>query len=117
MISNSFDLARWANLLYEGEVLRQSYLDDLLQSVPIDGAESKLRYGLGVAIEDRGHFGVRYGHGGVIPGYTSSMRYYPQYGVAIAFQINTDKGVSDHSTDLVEVLEKHLENIVLKKTI
>lgn len=113
LISNSCDLARWAKLLYEGRAMPADYLGDLLQSVPTDSDISKNSYGLGVAIEKNTPLGMRYGHGGVIPGYTSSMRYYCQYGIAIAFQINTDKGVSDHSTELVNDMEQRLAEIVI----
>lgn len=113
LISTSSDLARWAKLLFEGKAMPYDYLDDLLQPISIDDQESKLRFGLGVALEDKGNFGMRVGHGGVIPGYTSSMRYYPKYKVAIAFQINTDKGVSDHSSSLVPEMEDRMMKAIL----
>lgn len=53
-----------------------------------------------------------YGHGGAIPGYTSSMRYFPDYGVAVVFQINTDVGISDDSTPIVNEMERRLTEIV-----
>lgn len=46
-----------------------------------------------------------YGHGGWIPGYVSSLRHYADYNVTIAFQINSDIGVVDDSTDLIPSLE------------
>ncbi|MCB1111185.1 MAG: serine hydrolase [Chlamydiales bacterium] len=116
LISSSSDLARWSKLLYEGKAMSQDYLDDLLRSVSTGDQESRVTYGLGVAIEDKGLLGVRYGHGGVIPGYTSSMRYYPQHGVAIAFQINTDRGVSDHSTQLIDDMEQRLAGIIINRS-
>jgi len=36
--------------------------------------------------------GLTYGHSGWIPGYRSSVQYYPEHGFAVAFQINTDYG-------------------------
>lgn len=113
LISSSRDLARWAKLLYEGKALPYDYVVDLLQSIPVGEQGEKIHFGLGVAIEDRGVLGKRYGHGGVIPGYTSSMRYYPRYGIAIAFQINTDRGMWDHSTNFVVDMEKRLEEIII----
>ena len=45
-----------------------------------------------------------YGHGGWIPGYASSLRHYADHGVTVTFQINTDVGIVDDSTDLVPPL-------------
>ena len=35
---------------------------------------------------------LAYGHDGYIPGYRSSMRYYPAAGMAVALQVNTEDG-------------------------
>jgi len=48
-------------------------------------------YGAAVAIYENTPLGPTYGHGGSIPGYTSSMRYYPEHGFAVAYQVNTDE--------------------------
>lgn len=114
LISNSKDLAIWAKLLYEGHAMKDSYLEDLLKSVPIDKEKPKVYYGAGVVIDKNNSFGQVLGHGGVIPGYSSSMRYYCKYKIAIAFQINTDIGVWDHSTNLVSEIERILAKIILK---
>jgi D-alanyl-D-alanine carboxypeptidase len=83
----------------------------MLQGVLI-GREGVL-YGCGVVIHTNDPFGVVYGHYGVIPGYTSSMRYLYNYKVAIAFQINTDKGVFDHTSNLLEDMEKRLAQVII----
>ncbi|MCA8895093.1 MAG: beta-lactamase family protein [Amphiplicatus sp.] len=93
--SNPRDLAVWAKALYEGRAIKGDYLKDLFTSAPVGGEDSGVRYGAGVGIYEKTPLGPSYGHGGGIPGYTSSMRYYPEYGVAIAFQLNTDEGISD----------------------
>lgn len=92
LVSTSRDLARWAKILYEGHALQFDYLPDLLCSVPLNDETSR-RYGAGVVITPNSPHGVKYGHLGVIPGYISSMQYYPKQGVALAFQVNTDKDV------------------------
>jgi D-alanyl-D-alanine carboxypeptidase len=43
-----------------------------------------------VAIHQQTPLGPSLGHGGTIPGYVSSLRYYADHRVAVAFQINTD---------------------------
>jgi D-alanyl-D-alanine carboxypeptidase len=86
--SSSRDLARWAKALYEGKAMKGDYLGELFRSVPVVAGETS--YGAGVGIYENTPLGPMYGHGGGIPGYTSSMRYYPDYPFAVAFQVNTD---------------------------
>jgi D-alanyl-D-alanine carboxypeptidase len=113
LVSTSSDLARWAKLLYEGDAMQGNYLADLLRAVPVK-EEAGLFYGAGVAISTKDSLGVVYGHMGVIPGYTSSMRYFPEYRVVCAFQVNTDIGVWDHSTQMVGDMEKRLAEVVFQ---
>jgi D-alanyl-D-alanine carboxypeptidase len=107
-ISTSSDLARWGKLVFEDRALPDSYLDALLKSVAISSDSPEYRYGAGVGIYTEGPHGVVYGHGGWIPGYSSSLRYYADHDVAIAFQINTDIGIVDDSTELFRELEERL---------
>ncbi len=112
LVSNSLDLARWAKLLFEGQALQGIYLDDLLRETPIDADGGDASYGAGVSIYRSGQIGLSYGHSGWIPGYTSSLRYYPDHKAAVAFQINTDIGIVDGSTDLYEEMASRFERIV-----
>ena len=114
-VSNPGDLVVWGKALFEGRAIKGNYLDDLLKSVPISEGDSLIQYGTAVAIYRGGTFGTVYGHGGWIPGYSSSLRYYPEYDICIAFQINTDIGIVDHSTPLIEDMEKRLAEIVLTR--
>lgn len=98
LISTSRDLAVWAKLLYEGHAMESEYLPKLLQSVPINDGER--RYGAGVVITPRSPHGKKLGHFGVIPGYTSLMQYYADYGAAIAFQVNTDANAAEMINDM-----------------
>lgn len=113
LISNSKDLVVWAVALFEGRAMAGSYLEDLLESVPISLDHPHTRYGLGVGIHEKTPFGPSYGHGGWIPGYSSSLRYYPEVGIVIAFQINTDIGIFDDSTPVIEDMETRLMNVVM----
>lgn len=113
LISTSRDLAAWAKLLYEGHAMQADYLTDLLQSVPAGDKESGDRYGAGVLINQKDPLGERWGHGGVIPGYSSSMRYYKKYGIAVAFQINMDEGISEFVSDM----EHCLAEIVIRQAV
>jgi D-alanyl-D-alanine carboxypeptidase len=113
LVSNPKDLVVWAKALFEGRAMEGRYLKALLQSVPISDDDPDTRYGVAVAIHKNGPLGTTYGHSGWIPGYCSSLRYYPKVGVAIAFQINTDIGIVDGSTQVFEDMENRLAKVVI----
>lgn len=113
LVSNSCDLARWGASLFGGNAMSGDYLTELLRSIPISPADPNVYYGAGVGIYRAGAFGPVYGHGGWIPGYSSSLRYYPDHGVTIAFQINTDIGIVDDTTPVVREMEARLAEIAI----
>ncbi len=113
LVSNSRDLALWGSVLFGGRAMPGPYLDELLKSVPISPDTHDIQYGAGVGVYRTSPFGPVYGHGGWIPGYSSSLRYYPVHGVSIAFQINTDIGIADDSTPVMREMEAGLASIVL----
>ena len=76
------------------------YLDRLLDGVPVAPDAPDILYGTGVAIYAETPHGPVYGHGGWIPAYVSSLPHYADYSVTVAFQINSDAGVVDDSSDL-----------------
>jgi D-alanyl-D-alanine carboxypeptidase len=47
-------------------------------------------YGLGVNIEASSRYGKSLHHFGWIPGYVSSLRYFPDIDLTLAIQVNTD---------------------------
>jgi D-alanyl-D-alanine carboxypeptidase len=114
--STSTDLARWGHLLFGGEAMEPPYLDRLLDGVPVDAEAPGIRYGAGVAIYADTPRGPVYGHGGWIPAYVSSLRHYAAHGVTVAFQINTDVGIADDTTDLVPALEAALADLAITLT-
>jgi len=111
--STSADLARWGHLLFGGTAMDAPYLDRLLDGVPVDPDAQGILYGAGVAIYADTPNGTVYGHGGWIPAYVSSLRHYADHGVTVAFQINTDAGGVDDSTDLVPTLEAALADLAI----
>ena len=111
--STSGDLARWGQALFTGAAMDTLYLDDLLDGVSVSPDAPGILYGAGVVIYRDTPAGPVYGHGGWIPGYVSSLRHYGDHRLTIAFQINTDVGVVDDSTDLVPALEAALAELVL----
>jgi D-alanyl-D-alanine carboxypeptidase len=113
LLSTSRDLAAWGHALFGGEAMETPYLDRLLDGVPVSPDAPRILYGAGVAIYADTSRGPVYGHGGWIPGYVSSLRHYADHGVTVAFQINTDVGIADDSTDLVPALEAALADLVI----
>lgn len=87
LISNSLDIARWAHDLYGGRVLKPASLRAMLDTRTAIAADSW--YGLGV-YEWETDLGIAYGHQGEFPGYWSVMEYFPDSGLAVAMQFNTD---------------------------
>src|SRR6056297_4188012 len=108
LVSTSADLARWGAELFGGDALPEKALALLLEAKPVAPSTDDILYGMGVAAYKNGAYGTVYGHRGWIPGYTSSLRYYKDYGVAIAFQINTDIGMMDDTSSVIETMEKQL---------
>jgi len=84
------DLAKWLHALYQGEVLSQASLDEMLDfHSPTPGEPEISGYGLGT--EQFIFGGVElWGHKGSIPGYRAGAYYLPEYGVTISLLINSD---------------------------
>ena len=110
LVSTSNDLAVWGKALFEGKALEEDYLNLLLESVATSSSDSSQGYGAGVFIQKKGRFGPTYGHRGSIPGYSSNLRYYPDKGVAIAFQINAD--IADTDIPVMAMFEERLASSV-----
>ncbi len=113
LASTSQDLARWGHALFGGAAMEAPYLDRLLEGVPVAPDAPGILYGAGVAIYAETPRGPVYGHGGWIPAYVSSLRHYADHGVTVAFQINSDAGVVDDSSDLVPALEAALADLAI----
>lgn len=112
LISTSADLARWGVLLYGGRVLPDLLLQQVLDGHSVDESLPDVLYGLGVAIYSDTPVGPVLGHGGWIPGYVSSLRYYQDHRLAIAVQINTDEGMTDG--DVLQVIDQRLAAVVIE---
>jgi len=112
--STSANLARWGHALFGGEAMETPYLDRLLDGVSVTPDASGILYGAGVAIYADTPLGPVYGHGGWIPGYVSSLRHYADHGITVAFQINSDAGVVDDSSDHVAKMEAALARLAME---
>ena len=84
-------------------------------TVEVEPDSADIGYGAGVAVYTTGPFGPVYGHAGWVPGYVSSLRHYPETGVTIAFQINTDIGIIDSTDDVLKIIEEKLINVFVNR--
>ncbi len=90
-ITSSLDLARWARFVYSGEAFGPGLLEQAVAGVPAPGLGRGTRYGLGVIVSAT-PLGTTWGHSGYFPGYLTEVRYYPEFGLAVAVQVNTSVG-------------------------
>jgi len=114
LASTSRDLALWGHLLFTGSAMEGPYLERLLDAVPVSADTPDVLYGAGVAIYVDTPLGPVYGHGSWIPAYVSSLRHYADHGLTVAFQINTDTGFLDGTSDLAATLEGALADLAIK---
>lgn len=111
----SLDLARWARLMYSGELLAGDYVELMQRDAAPAGRMlgGGTRYGLGVMIRST-RLGLLLGHDGGFPGYTSTMGYFPEHKIAAAFMFNSDgRQALNRATyavmiDLVEIAAEEL---------
>ncbi len=101
------DLARWCRLLFEGKVLRQSSLDEML-TIGKDG------YGLGVQVFRKGLVDGEkaIGHGGANIGTAAYMMYLPEHRMSIVLMINAfnNKCINHITEDLVSISTEYLSS-------
>ncbi len=91
LVSNTYDLAKWAKLLYEGKYIKPASVDSMLVGfITNPSVPDAMLYGLGVCIAKFNGTDVCYGHYGSYPGYRSMVMYNPKYKYAIAVQVNTE---------------------------
>jgi len=90
-LNTPLDLARWARIAFSGQAFEghADCLEIALDGVPAPQLGEGTRYGIGVMIH-RTEAGTLLGHDGVFPGYNSTMGYFPEHGIAAAFQMNRD---------------------------
>lgn len=100
-VTNAGDLARWAFDLYGAKALPDTAVAEMVDAP--EGAATERHYGLGTGVFPAGEgLPLGYGHDGYIPGYRSSMRYYPAARVAIALQVNTEDGIWNEGAGVLD---------------
>lgn len=113
LYSTSYDLALWGRYFLSGRLLTESTYQQALGGVAASDGDANSLYGLGISIRLDSPWGPVYGHRGWIPGYVSSLQYYPEYDTAIAFQTNTDIGIIDAPEPIIFRIEETIATVVL----
>jgi D-alanyl-D-alanine carboxypeptidase len=79
-VSTPADITRVYDALFDGTLLTRASLDEMLNMVPVPGAEPPVvtpMYGLGIHSDRGSPLGRNFGHGGGGPGYSLSATVYP----------------------------------------
>ncbi|MEQ9434239.1 MAG: serine hydrolase domain-containing protein [Hyphomonas sp.] len=113
LYSTSHDLAVWGRAFLSGKLFEAETFAQAIDGISSSSTDLTSLYGLGIAIRSESRFGPAYGHRGWIPGYVSSLQYYPDHDIAIAFQINTDIGIVDAERPIVLDIEERLAGLLL----
>ena len=109
MYSSAEDLVIFSRALFEGDLLTQSSLDQMLDFYPYP-PDPDLGYGLGICIIANFIPGVRaIGHTGGIYGYVSSMVYMPDYEAHISVTVNASR----YSNSPNELIANALAEVVM----
>jgi D-alanyl-D-alanine carboxypeptidase len=114
LYSTSRDLAVWGRAFLSGRLVDKATCQQMLDGVSASDSDVISRYGLGIAIRATSDWGPVYGHRGWIPGYVSSLQYYPDHDIAIAFQTNTDICIIDSDRPAILEIEERLAALILR---
>ena len=109
-VSSAGDLARWGHHLYHGNILPEAAQAEMLKTYPIPASGGTAGYGIAVSYRRTDGLGPTCGHGGWIPGYVSSLRYYSEHGLTVAFQVNSD---AVEAAGWMQALERRLTLSIL----
>jgi D-alanyl-D-alanine carboxypeptidase len=104
------DLARWCHALFQGEVLSQQSMDEMLQFVDHGFFLKKEGYGLGVQRFRRkmGCGETAIGHGGANIGTGAHMVHLPEHNVSVVVMVNTSWRSGRITKDLIACVLRDL---------
>jgi len=114
MFSTAEDLARWINLLYhEKNVISSGSLADMLifPEVELNDPDGH-RFGLGVADYSNSLEVEAIGHAGSALGYSAAALYLPEYGISLAWLINTGESPVELGEELMSRTGKALIEVI-----
>lgn len=91
LCSTTADLARFGHALFSGTLVRRDLRLAMVKGA-VDASDrlgAGSSYGLGVIVQET-DAGTWYGHLGIMPGYLSGLAHYPDRGITVAVQVNSD---------------------------
>ena len=94
-MSTAENMARWVTALYEGKVITQAALAQMLTFVPMSStAATGFEWnGYGLGVRQGSYYGKKVlGHAGAVMGYVSITGYIPRTGAAFAVLFNASEG-------------------------
>ncbi len=107
VMSTAENMARWGKALYEGALVTQASLDQMLTFVPMSasGAVGFDWNGYGLGVRNGSFFGKQVlGHGGQVMGYVSIVAYFPKTKTSLAVLLNSsDPNECEFLTALLDV--------------
>ncbi len=108
LISNSYDLNRFLELLFSGQIIGPEALAQMtdFQYPKVEEADAfRTGYGLGIFSVDT-DYGPAYLHSGDAIGYFASMAYFPEQQVTISWAANGNYGTLDAMISSRETMEE-----------
>jgi D-alanyl-D-alanine carboxypeptidase len=112
IMSTATDMARWVKALYEGSVLSQSSLAQMLtwvsmSSTPATGLQWS---GYGLGVRQGSYYGKKvYGHTGAVMGYVSITGYIPRAGASFAILFNSSEASTGNA--LTALIDAYLRKV------
>jgi len=104
IISDIYDLKRFAKALYNGELISEETHLEQIQTLQMEDQPQGIRYGLGIM-----QLGDFYGHSGTIFGFSTEMFYLPEKDAVIIINVNrTDEDNRSKSDALFARIAKYL---------
>jgi D-alanyl-D-alanine carboxypeptidase len=104
------DLAKWCHALFEGEVVSEQSMSEMLQFVDHGSFAKKKGYGLGVQRFTRkmGSGELAIGHGGANIGTSADMVHLPEHNVSVVVMVNTSWRSGGITKDLIACVLRDL---------
>jgi len=110
LFMTSRDLAYWCQALFEGKILSEQSISEMLKFVPTGSGGNMDGYGLGVQRYRKQvtNGQIAYGHSGANIGTSAYLLYLPDYHISIAILIN------DMNHDCTETIARNIVHILVK---
>ena len=108
LISNPSDLNTFMKALFQGDLINQSSLDEMLSwqsPSEVDSEFFPISHGLGI-FQIQTNEGVAYIHSGDAIGYFASMIYFPNQDIAISYAANSNYGKIDQHLSSRSAMER-----------